>query len=606
MTTRETPELALARWDMLDMVRSAYPTFIPFLHDVMTELGFSTTEIQEDIATFLEYGPHYLMIQAQRGQAKTTITAAYAVWSLIHNPRLRVVIVSAGGTQANEISTLIVRIIMTMEELACLRPDRNAGDRSSVESFDVHHSLKGLDKSPSVACFGITANMQGKRADLLIADDVESAKNSLTEHQRDQLLSLTRDFPSICATGRIVYLGTPQSTNSIYNTLPGRGYTVRIWPGRYPTEEQEKNYGDMLAPIIKRRMEADPSLRVGGGLLMNQGQPTDTDLPGGVEEFLQKKEMDQGPSYFQLQHMLNTTLSDSQRFPLKLRKIMTMRMLEQGHFPLTITPGLLDQHLIRYEANSRTYWLSQPAALSEDRARLQGVVMYVDPAGGGQNGDETAYAVVGHLNGNLYVLACSGIPGGYSVSGFEELTRIAAMWRVNRIIVEKNMGNGAHLAAWMPILKAGYHATVIGEGAGGCALEEVWEAGQKEKRIIDVLEPVIARGALVFNDDIPRNEDSTLSQYAAAHRTAYSLLNQIGSITRDKHALTHDDRVDALAGAVRYWVQAIGKNQEKAIEGLRKREFDEWVKNPKGKRATSHSASNARANARNMFDKYRK
>ena len=40
MSTRESPELALARWDMLDMVRSAYPTFTPFLHDVMTELGF--------------------------------------------------------------------------------------------------------------------------------------------------------------------------------------------------------------------------------------------------------------------------------------------------------------------------------------------------------------------------------------------------------------------------------------------------------------------------------------------------------------------------------------------------------------------------------------
>ncbi|BAG70399.1 terminase large subunit [Ralstonia phage RSB1] len=605
MSTRESPELALKRWDMLDMVRSAYPVFKPFLHDVMTELGFDTTEIQVDIAEFLEYGPHYLMIQAQRGQAKTTITAAYAVWSLIHNPRNRVVIVSAGGTQANEISTLIVRIIMTMDELACLRPDRNAGDRSSVESFDVHHSLKGLDKSPSVACFGITANMQGKRADLLIADDVESAKNSLTEHQRDQLLSLTRDFPSICSVGRIVYLGTPQSTNSIYNTLPGRGYCVRIWPGRYPTEKQLANYGDMLAPIIRRRMEADPSLMTGGGLLMDQGQPTDLELPAGREDMLQKKEADQGPSYFQLQHMLNTTLSDATRFPLKLRRIMSMRVTDTLILPLTVTPGLLDQHLIRYEANSRTYWMSTPSNLSEDRARVQGVVMYVDPAGGGQNGDETAYAVVAHLNGNLWVLECSGVPGGYSVSGYEHLTEVAARWRVNRIMVEKNMGNGAYLAAWMPILKAGYQATMIGEGSGGCALEEVWEAGQKEKRIIDVLEPVIARGALIFNDDIPRNEDASLQRYPAAHRTSYSLLNQIASITRDKNALTHDDRVDALAGAVRHWVQVIGQNQEKAVENLRKREFEEWVKNPKGKRATSARGPQA-GNGRNIFNKYRR
>ena len=132
MSRRESPELALKRWDMLELVQGAYKTFTPFLHDVMTELGFTTTEIQEDIAEFLEYGPHYLMVQAQRGQAKTTITAAYAVWCLIHDPSYRVLIVSAGGTQANEISTLIVRIITTMDELECLRPDRTAGDRTSI------------------------------------------------------------------------------------------------------------------------------------------------------------------------------------------------------------------------------------------------------------------------------------------------------------------------------------------------------------------------------------------------------------------------------------------------------------------------------------------
>src|SRR5262249_40388826 len=162
--------LALRRWEQLDLVRQAYPTFKPFLIDVMYELGFETTDLQLDIAEFLEHGPHYLMIQAQRGQAKTTITAAYAVWRIMHDPSERVLIFSAGGKQANEISTLIVRIIETMDVLECMRPDKSAGDRTSVESYDVHHSLKGIEKSPSVRCEGITANIQGARASLLIAD----------------------------------------------------------------------------------------------------------------------------------------------------------------------------------------------------------------------------------------------------------------------------------------------------------------------------------------------------------------------------------------------------------------------------------------------------
>lgn len=104
-------------------------------------------------------------------QAKTTIAACFAVWCLIHNPKYRILVVSAAETLSSEISTLIVRIIMTHPDLECLRPDTSAGDRSSVQAFDVHHTLKGVDKSPSVACIGITSTLPGKRADLILADD---------------------------------------------------------------------------------------------------------------------------------------------------------------------------------------------------------------------------------------------------------------------------------------------------------------------------------------------------------------------------------------------------------------------------------------------------
>jgi len=578
MAQRESPDAALVRWEMLELVQAAYRTFTPFLEDVMAELGFTTTDIQRDIASFLEHGPHYLMIQAQRGQAKTTITAAFAVWRLIHEPKSRILILSAGGTQANEISTLVVRIILTMEVLACLRPDRNAGDRTSVEAFDVHHSLKGLDKSPSVACIGITGNLQGKRADLLIADDIESQKNSLTEHQRMALLNLTRDFPSICATGRIVYLGTPQSVNSIYNTLPGRGYTVRIWTGRYPTPAQIENYGGLLAPLILRRLQADPSLgEPRHGPLADQGAPLDTELPAGKEEFLCKKEIDQGPSYFQLQHMLNTKLADADRYPLRLIKVQAVRVVGEL-FPMTIQPGLLMQETVAYEIHGTTYTLAVPSTTSDERAKLQGIVMYVDPAGGGKNGDETGYAVVGFLNGNIWVLDAGGVPGGYSVDAFKRLAGIAKAWQVNRILIEKNFGFGAYLHTWLPILR-GEYADV---SSGGCALEEVYESGQKELRIIDTLEPVMARGALIFNDDIARKEPASLSAYPMEKRSTYSLFHQIAFITREKQSLAHDDRLDALAGAVRYWVRLIGIDQQATIERQREAEFEAWRKNPLG------------------------
>lgn len=566
---RETSESAVLRWKKLEVIQSHWSEFVPFLEDVMELLGFSTSEIQEDIAMYIAYGPQYLMVQAQRGQAKTTIAAAYAVWSLIHQPRFRVLILSAGGTQASEIATLIIRIIMTMDELECMRPDANNGDRSSVDHFDVHYSLKGVDKSPSVACIGITGNLQGKRADILIADDVESTKNSLTAIMRAQLLALTLDFTSICSTGRIIWLGTPQTMESIYNTLPGRGVHVRIWPGRYPTPAQLENYGEHLAPLIFKRIERNPGLCFGGGVLADQGQPIEKAGTGWLDEDnLQKKERDQGASYFQLQHMLNTRLVDALRYPLKLAQAIVMAC--QGRMPLSVVRGYTAASLKDFHVHGHAFKVQSPHEISPETANFQGIVAYIDPAGGGINGDETAYAITGFLNGSVYLLDIGGLPGGYALSTLKELAVRLARWKPNRVIIEKNMGYGAFREVFVPVLNVEHK----------CAIDDDLVTGQKEQRIINTLEPVLGRGALVINEECIERDRADCERYAPAKRVQYSLFHQIAKITRERGALVHDDRVDALEGAVRYWQTLLSQNQDDAVKKQREREHLELIKDP--------------------------
>lgn len=594
MAIRETNEAALLRWKKLEYLQAEYAAFAPFLDDCMDLLGFRTSPLQQDIGSFIAYGPQYLMVQAQRGQAKTTIAAIFAVWSLIHNPHHRVLILSAGGTQANEISTLIVRIIMTMDELECMRPDPTNGDRTSVEAFDVHYTLKGIDKSPSVSCIGITGNLQGKRADLLIPDDIESSKNSRTATMRELLMDLTRDFTSINSTGRILYLGTPQSMESIYNTLPARGFTVRIWPGRYPTFEQLENYGDMLAPYIRTRLERDASLCSGGGLLGDQGQPTDPTYL--TEEILQKKEMDQGPSYFQLQHMLNTALADAAKFPLKLDELICMNLGRkakpngQSRFPITVARAVGTGYK-DIAIHSIPYKLGLPANLDTEYAALQGTIMYVDPAGGGKNGDETAYAVTGFLNGNIFLLAAGGLPGGYGKPQMEALADIAADWQVQEVVVEKNMGYGAFTQVWLPILREKH----------SCKVEEDFVTGQKELRIVETLEPIIARGSLVINEAIIETDQMETSRYESNKRTLYSLFHQLSKMSRERDALIHDDRADALEGACRYWSKYIAIDQE---ETLRKQREADWKARTQDVMQRNRYTSYAPSQGISVLDKY--
>ena len=578
MAQRETAVEALARMRKLDLVRAAYPEFVDFLHAGMNFLGFDATDIQEDIGKFLQHGPDFLMIMAQRGEAKTTVTALYSVWALIHDPRLRILIFSAGGKQASEISTLIVRLIMFMPELECMRPDTTNGDRTSVEHFDVHYSLKGVDKSPSIKCLGITSNSQGSRADILIADDVESAKNSQTPVQRAQLMHLTKDFSSV-TTGnadqppRIIWLGTPQTGDSVYNSLPGRGVTVRIWPGRYPTPEQIPNYGDMLAPLLLRRLRADPSLGRGGGILGDQGKPTDPRLFN--EAKLQQKELDQGTAYFQLQHMLNTRLADGERYPLKTQNLILMDL--QDRAPLTVVRGMSSTLLALRSVAGHAYQIQTPHELSQSTGKFAGVLAYVDPAGGGVNGDETAYAILGYLNGTLYLLEVGGVPGGYAIDNLTTLAQRLAKWKINRCVIEKNMGYGAFAAVFTPVL-AKLHQ---------CSIDEDYVTGQKETRIIATLEPVISGGRLVITENAIKQDHLDCQRYSAKLQGSYSFLHQITHLTKQRDCLIHDDRADAVEGAVRCVQQLLKVDSDKSIEAERNKEYTAWVANPLGYRDTT-------------------
>jgi len=563
----EVQQQAVRRWTQLEALQNHYTEFADFLYDCMTELmGFNCTDIQIDIGDYLQYGTvtddlerelvrlgevlpiRYGMIQAQRSQAKSTIVAIFAVWQLIHDPKHRILIISAGSDVAMEIANWVIQIIMNWDILECMRPDRNHGDRASAKAFDIHWQLKGAEKSPSVACIGVTANMQGRRADLLIPDDIESSKNGMTEIQRQQLIHLSKDFTSICQHGRIMYLGTPQTNDSIYNTLPGRGYNIRVWPGRYPTEEQELMYGEWLAPLIRDRMYADPSLREGGGILGDQGKPTDPILLN--EETLTAKELDQGPAYFQLQHMLNTALADEGRYPLKAKNLIVMP-LDLERAPSEITWMASPQTKIVFNGYNHETELYRPFTTSTDTFKYESKYLYVDTAGGGQNGDETVAWVVAFLHGYIFGLEMLPLPGGYTDEVFQQLSELAFKHQVNEIGCEMNHGYGSFAQMWRPVLAKYY----TDRGKPGCPkIDDDWQSQQKELRIIDTLDPFFARHRIVLNAEIFDVDVQSVQKYPIDQRSIYTLYHQITKVTRERGCLIHDDRLDGFSGAVRRYV----------------------------------------------------
>ena len=576
------------RFEHAEAVAEHYASFVDFAVDGMAFLGFPCTWMQADIAEFMESGPRLRMVMAQRGEAKSTLAALYAVWRIIHRHSTRVLIVSGGEKQASEVAILVIRIIMQWDILEYLRPVKSAGDRASVEAFDVHHALKGLDKSPSVACVGITANLPGKRADLLIPDDVETTKNGLTATNRAQLLHVTKEFSSICTHGDILYLGTPQTKDSVYNTLPGRGFLVRIWPGRYPTPEEVEKYGPKLAPSIAERIQANPSLQTGGGIDGTRGQPSDPDRY--TEEDLIEKELDKGPEDYSLQHMLDTSLSDESRQQLKLSDIV-LANFDWDMIPevLAWQPALKNQAQLPAAFPVPMTTMYHPVVPDGVHfVRPKDCMMFIDPAGPGK--DEVGYGVSCAIGPYIHVLDVGGLKGGLTDENAERLVNIIEEFGVRMVRVESNMGHGLFeksLQAEIDKRAAGFTDANGRTYPPRPALKGVgvlgeYSTGQKERRIIDSLVSPMQRHRVIVHQRVLESDERYGKQHPADKRSLYSMFHQISSITTDRNSLVHDDRIEAFAGCVRHWKEVLLMDEHKAAAKRQEEVAREFIEDPMG------------------------
>lgn len=514
------------------------------------------TRVQYDIAQFLSNGPRRRMIQAFRGVGKSFITAAYIVWRLWKNPNEKIMVVSANEDFAKEISGFIRKIMKGCEFLSHLEP--RPGQRDNLQYFDVGPAK--TDKSPSVKAVGITGQLTGSRATIVLFDDVEVPKNSATENQREKLEKLTGEAADVLVPGgEIIYLGTPQSIQSIYRHLPSKGYEIRVWPARYPKATDVSKYDGQLAPLITKDIEDNPKLQepLPGSDL--GGAPTDPARFSHQE--LLEKEAEKGRSEAALQYQLDTRLADEDRYPLKLRDLIIMDVdKEVAPAKLAWASGI-DQRVRELEnigLDGDGFY--GPMFVSDHFEPYAGSVMFIDPSGKGA--DETTYCVTKMLHGQVFVRRWGGIQDGYSETTLRTIAEIARDEKVNLVKIEENFGSGMFSALLQPVLNR-IHP---------CQIEDYRVSGQKEVRIIQKLEPALNSHRVVM--------DRSLVTAALKSDVAgvYNGFFQMTRLTRDRGSLKHDDRIEILAEAVSHWVEQLKVDQDKAERQAKDRAMDNYVR----------------------------
>jgi hypothetical protein len=532
-----------------------------FLTAVWTHLALpAPTRAQLCIAEYLQNGPKRLQIQAFRGVGKSWITAAFVLWTLYNDSDKKIMVVSASKDRADSFSIFCQRLILEVPWMSHLKP-KNDDQRWSRVSFDVGPAAP--HQAPSVKSVGITGQLTGSRADLMVLDDVEVPNNSMTELQREKLLQLVTECESILTPkkdSRIMFLGTPQTTFTVYNKLRERAYKPFVWPARYP--RKVAMYDGLLAPQLEKDLDNDSELT---------WAPTDTRFR---ENDLLERESAMGRSNFMLQFMLDTSLSDAEKFPLKFADLIIN----------PVNPETAPENIIWCSSKDNIlkdlpcvglpgdYYYS-PMQVQGEWKPYSETICSVDPSGRGS--DETVACFISQLNGIMYLHEVYASTDGYSDKTLLSILARCKKYKVSTLLIESNFGDG--------MVSELFRKHAINKSVP-INIEETRANVRKEDRIIDSLEPVFNQHRLVVDPKVIKWDFDSGSERPSESRFQYMLGYQISRMCREKGAVKHDDRIDALAQGVKWFTDALAISASAAIKDRKDQEWldhlEAWMDDP--------------------------
>lgn len=552
-----------AQAEYLGRLRSDYTFFLKELwYDRNLERVAPLGDIELDIARFLagevDGVGKFREALAPRGVGKTHLgPCALACYRLLRDPNRRILVVSKSADFARETTILIRSWIGNVWFLKHLTPRK--GQRDNTEAFDVAGCSE--NRQPSVKCVGIDGQLEGNRAHSVFADDVETKGNTKTKQARDDLDAIVKNFKHFLyadevdgkATtidpSEIAYIGTYQHEDSLYLRLPKRGYVQRVWPLCYP------RVGDQiagLAPMIKERLDT--------GKARYTKDETDfvnnCTMPYRYGSTYVAERLAEGTHEFLQQYQLLSTLSNIERYPLRLQDLVVMDLPADPVGPASVTWGKANQDgSTALEINSVGHGddrLYGPIVIGRPGEKAiyepyTGTCMWIDAAGGGQGDstDATGIAIVSHLAGNLFCRYLGTTKGGHTQDIYHTWARLARQYRVTHVCIEHNASRGLLNQAMTPILAEyrikpgedpkipeGWHASIVDDS------KLMHSYGMKEERIIATLQPILGDHRLIVTPEVAADEEFQW---------------QLTRIQAQRNCLGHDDKIDALHGACKFW-----------------------------------------------------
>ncbi|MBI4031060.1 MAG: phage terminase large subunit [Proteobacteria bacterium] len=383
-----------------------------------------------------------LLLLAFRSSGKSTICGLFAAWLLRRNPDLRILVLAADLTLARKMARNVKKIIERHPLTADLKPPR--ADQWGADRFTVNRNLELRD--PSVLAKGITTNITGSRADVIICDDVEVPNTCDTAEKRADLRErlVESDFVLVPG-GTVLYIGTPHSWHSIYADVP-RGETGEERPFL-------DGFSRLSIPVTDEEGQSAWPERF-----------TDTDIA--------RMKRSAGPNKFASQMMLT---------------------------PVNIAEGRLDPSLLRFYGGSLHY-SEELGEMYLNGRRIVSASAWWDPSFGGKGSDASVLAAIfTDEHGNRYLHRVEYIrnsecdPAPPAEQQCRKAAFAAQMLRLPSVAVEMN-GIGKFLPAILRKEMAKIRA--------GCAVREMHSRVNKDIRILEAFDAVMAARMLHVHENV--------------------------------------------------------------------------------------------------------
>jgi len=191
--------------------------FADFVRTWNGEQAFETPMLHEQIVDWLTDnwigGRRELLLLAFRNCGKSTLVGLFAAWLLKCDPALRIVVLAADHALAKKMVRNVKRIIERHPMCEGMKPTR--ADQWASAQFTVNRDIELRD--PSMLARGISANVTGSRADIVICDDVEVPNTCNSADKRESLRERLGEIEYVLVPGGLqLYVGTPHTHDSIY------------------------------------------------------------------------------------------------------------------------------------------------------------------------------------------------------------------------------------------------------------------------------------------------------------------------------------------------------------------------------------------------------